>query len=237
LSQGAVDRINKYVDQGKNLLVLAEPETNSALAKITDKLGINFTKQALVQESGENAPDYLVSEFAKNIDPKMIKVTPAKNIIPFLGSSGITANPNSGFKATTLLKTNSNKVWEAPAGITSISEDLKKQPSQSDVPLVVALTRKVNGRDQKIIVSGDADIMSNSELSRGGSGTFQFFTDSFSWLTNYEFPIDTVRPPSTDNKIITTANALFMNRILFITAFPLLIILLGAFILIRRNRR
>lgn len=122
-------------------------------------------------------------------------------------------------------------------GITSVSEELKKQPSVTAIPLVVALTRNIKGKSQKIIVAGDADFMGNAELSRNGSGTFQFMTDIFSWFSNYEFPIDTTRPENTDKKIIINANQVFINKIVFIGLFPLLIILSGAFILIRRNRR
>lgn len=239
LSQGAVDRINKYIDEGKNLMILAEPETNSALAGVTDKLGLSFTKQALVQESEINSPDYLVTEVSKNIDSTIIKLTKNKNNnpIPFLGSSGIKTVKDTGFKVIPLLKTNNEPAWEAQTGITTVPEDLKKQPAVTAVPLAVALTRNVNGKAQKIIVAGDADFMGNAELSRGGSGTFQFVTDIFSWFTNYEFPIDTTRPNHTDNKITINANQVFINKIVFIALFPLLIILSAAFILIRRNRR
>jgi len=239
LSQGAIDRINKYINEGKNLMLLAEPETNSALAAVTDKLGLSFTKQALVQESEINSPDYLVTEISKNLDPTVIKFSKTRNNypIPFLGSSGIKTVKDTGFKVTPLLKTNAQPAWEAQTGITSIPEDLKKQPAVTSVPLAVALTRNVNGKTQKIIVAGDADFMGNAELSRGGSGTFQFVTDIFSWFTNYEFPIDTTRPENTDKKINFTANQVFISKIVFIGLFPLLIILSAAFILIRRNRR
>lgn len=239
LSQGAVDRINKYIDQGKNLALLAEPHSNSALAVVLDKLGLSYTKQALVQESQTNSPDYLVTELSKDIDAKGIKLTPNKKHlpIPFVGSSGIKIVKEAGYKINPLLKTNSQPSWEAPTGITAISEDLKKQPSVRGVPVLVALTRNLNGKSQKIIVAGDADFMGNGELSRAETGTFQFVTDILSWFSNYEFPIDTTRPETTDNKIKVNANQVFISKIVFIGLFPLLLILSGAFILIRRNRR
>lgn len=237
LSQGAIDRISQYIDQGKNVMLLGEPETNTAFTPITTKLGLGFTKQTLVQESETNAPDYLVTEGASKIDSSVIKLSKIVKPIPFLGSSGITTTKNTDFKITPLLTTNNQPTWESASGISSVSEDLKKQPSAKAIPLVVALTRKTNGKTQKIIVAGDADFISNAELSRQGSGTFQFFTDVFTWFSNYEFPIDTTRPESTDNKIIASTNQVFITKITFIALFPLLIIAAGAFILIRRNRR
>ncbi|WP_281309940.1 Gldg family protein [Flavobacterium flavigenum] len=239
LSKGAIDRILKYIDQGKNLILLAEPETHAALTEITDKLGLSFTPKALVQESEANAPDYLVTHFSKDIDPKNFKLSTDKNSrpIPFLGSSGIKIKPDAGFKAIPILKTSSQPAWESQSGITTVSAELKKQPSLTEIPLLVALTRIINGKEQKIIVAGDADFMGNAELNRGESGTFQLFTDIFSWLSNYEFPIDTTRPKSIDNKITLNSNQVFINQIIFIGLFPLLIILSAAFLLIRRNRR
>lgn len=237
LSQGAIDRITKYIDEGKNVMLLAEPDTNSALAAITDKLGVSYTKQTLVQESETNSPDYLVTDLQKNTDLIKFSETKNDNPIPLLGSSGIKITKEAGFKVTPLLKTNNQPAWESQMGITSVSEELKKQPSVTGIPLVVALTRNINGKFQKIIVAGDADFMGNAELSRGGSGTFQFMTDIFSWFSNYEFPIDTSRPENTDKKITINANQVFINKIVFIGLFPLFIILSAAFILIRRNRR
>jgi ABC-2 type transport system permease protein len=237
LSQGAINRINNYIDQGKNVMILAEPETNSALAKITQKLGVSFTKQSIVQQSAENAPDYLVTQMTKAIDTSIIKLNKNDNPIPLLGTSGIKIDSITNFKVTTLLQTNNLPAWEAPLGINTIPEELKKESSLTGVPLVTALTRNIKGKTQKIILSGDADLMGNAELSRGGSGTFQFVTDIFRWFSNYEFPIDTTRPKSVDNIITVSANQIFFSKIIFIGIFPLLIILSGAFILIRRNRR
>lgn len=237
LSQGAIDRINKYIDQGKNLMLLTEPETNTALDAVTEKLGVGFTKQALVQESGDNSPDFLVTEFQKGIDTTLIKLNKTSYPIPVLGSSGVTITKNTGFKVTPLLKTNHQPVWESPLGINAITEDLKRKPSAKSVPLVVALTRKINGKSQKIVVSGDADLMSNSGLSRSQTGTFQFVTDIFTWFSDYKFPIDTTRPKSIDNTITISTNQLYSTKIIIIGLLPLLIMLSGAFLLIRRNRR
>jgi ABC-2 type transport system permease protein len=237
LSQGAIDRISTYIDKGKNAMLLTEPETNSALDAITDKLGLAFTNQALVQESGDNSPDFLVTEFEKNIDSTLIKLNNSSYPIPVLGSSGITVAKNTGFKVTPLLKTNAQPVWESPVGINAITEEIKRKPAAKSVPLLVALTRNINGKSQKIIVSGDADLMSNSELNRSQTGTFQFMTDIFSWFSDYKFPIDTTRPKSIDNSITISANQLYSAKIITIGLFPLLIMLTGAFVLIRRNRR
>nr|WP_315242206.1 Gldg family protein [uncultured Flavobacterium sp.] len=237
LSQGASDRILKYIDQGKNLVVLGEPETNTALGTVTDKLGISFTREALVQQSGDNSPDYLVTQKTKDLQSTLVKITKTDAPIPFIGASGIKTVKDTGFKTTVLLQTNSEPAWESPLGISSISEDLKKKPSLVNAALVTALTRTVKEKKQKIIAAGDADFMGNAELSRGGSGTFSFMTDIFTWLSDGQFPIDTTRAENTDKAIKVSADTVFISKIIFIGIIPLLIMLSAAFLLIRRNRR
>ena len=76
---------------------------------------------------------------------------------------------------------------------------------EQSYPVVLALTKKVGEKEQRIIVTGDADCISNGELSTKrngiGSANFDFITESFKWLSYGEFPIETFRPEPTDNSI------------------------------------
>ena len=67
----------------------------------------------------------------------------------------------------------------------------------------IGLTRTINGRQQRIVVTGDVDFLSNAELGRiyAQDGQFRFHTALFSWFSNGEFPIDTSRPFSRDKSI------------------------------------
>jgi ABC-2 type transport system permease protein len=107
------------------------------------------------------------------------------------------------------------------------------------IPTVLSLSRKVNGKEQRIIVAGDADFMSNAELNRFNLRTanFVFNTALFSWLSNGEFPIDTSRPDAKDKRVNVTADQVDLLKILFIWVLPGILLAFAAILLIRRKRR
>jgi ABC-2 type transport system permease protein len=107
------------------------------------------------------------------------------------------------------------------------------------LPVVVGLTRTINGRQQHIVVAGDADFLSNSELGRVNIKTcnFDFSTAIFSWFSNGEFPIDSYRPPSQDKSLNLTDRGLSFAKIMLLGILPGLLLILGAVLLIRRKRK
>lgn len=107
------------------------------------------------------------------------------------------------------------------------------------IPTVVALTRSINGKEQRIIIAGDADFMSNSELGRANLriANFVFNTALFSWLCNGEFPIDTSRPESKDNRVRVSSDDVDMLRIIYVWVFPGILLAFGTILLLRRKRK
>jgi ABC-2 type transport system permease protein len=102
----------------------------------------------------------------------------------------------------------------------------------------VRLERNRNGKQQRVVVLGDADFLSNKELSRyQRSANFVFGVSLFRWLTGGEFPIDTGRPPARDKKINTAREAIKFHRIIYIWMLPALLLAGAAVLLIRRKRK
>ena len=88
--------------------------------------------------------------------------------------------------------------------------------------------RQLKDKEQRIIISGDADCISNTELtlSREGyrSGNFNLIIESFRWLSGGEFPIDIRRPHCTDNKLSIGGERYWYNENYFhnhYTSYPL----------------
>ncbi|MRG45743.1 ABC transporter permease subunit [Chitinophaga sp. SYP-B3965] len=102
---------------------------------------------------------------------------------------------------------------------------------------VVALTRKVNNKEQRIVVAGDADFISNAGLRRQGMANFVFNTALFSWLSYGEFPIDASRPKPKDTRVSLAQDDVGFFRILYIWVLPGILLAFGAILLIRRKRK
>jgi ABC-2 type transport system permease protein len=117
--------------------------------------------------------------------------------------------------------------------------DPTKGDQQGPLPAVLGLSRTINGRQQKIVVAGDADFLSNAELARFNIKTcnFDFSTAIFSWFANGEFPIDSSRPPAKDTHLDLTDSGLTFLKVLLMGILPGLLLVLGSILLIRRKRK
>jgi ABC-2 type transport system permease protein len=115
------------------------------------------------------------------------------------------------------------------------------EPAAGDVKgpftMVAGLTRKLNGKEQRIVVAGDADFLSNQEISRMENANFVFSTTLFRWMSGGEFPIDTSRPEAKDKKSNTSIDKVKFLRILYLWIFPAIVLAAGAVLLIRRKRK
>ena len=105
------------------------------------------------------------------------------------------------------------------------------------VTTVVALDRKINGKVQRIVVAGDADFLSNKELSRRLTANFVFSTSLFRWMSGGEFPIDASRPDARDKKITTTLEGIKWQRIICLWILPGILLAVAAVLLVRRKRK
>ena len=98
----------------------------------------------------------------------------------------------------------------------------------------------VKDKEQRIIISGDADCISNTELtlSREGyrSGNFNLIIESFRWLSGGEFPIDIRRPHCTDNKLSIGVKDIGTMKTIFIIIIPAILLLIGVGIWFFRRR-
>jgi ABC-2 type transport system permease protein len=120
-----------------------------------------------------------------------------------------------------------------------LSFDAGKGDQPGPLPAVVGLSRNINGRQQRIVVAGDADFLSNAELGRFNLKTcnFDFSTAIFGWFANGEFPIDTSRPPAEDKRLTITDSGLAFLKVMLMGILPGLLLVLGSILLIRRKRK
>ncbi len=126
-----------------------------------------------------------------------------------------------------------------PDAWTKLAFDPRAGDQKGPLTVILGLTRAVNGKQQRIIISGDADFLSNSELSRGNLRTcnFDFSTGMFSWFSYGAFPIVSYRPPSQDNRLTLSDHGLSFLKVLLLGILPGLLLIIGGIILIRRKRK
>jgi len=246
ISPQALARIQQYLDGGGNLLIAGEPGKQAVLNPLLKGLGVQLMDGTIVQRSRDYSPNlvlpYLTSASAglsKRLDNDF--QDSVRMSMPSV--AGLTYDSTTPYTIRPLLMTDGKVSWNKKGAFATDSAEVAYSPAEGDekraIPTALSLTRKVGGREQRIVVMGDADILSNSELGRNNVRTdnFHFNTALFGWFANGEFPIETTRIRSKDNHLILNALGVNILKALFLWILPGLILIGGAIFLIRRKRK
>lgn len=266
LRPATMKRLKQYILKGGNLLISGEPVRQALLNPLLKELNVQLTDGRLIQENKGMTPDMVTpiitpqaTGFTKTLAKEALK-TPA---VYMPGAAALSFVNNGDYKIKPLLITDSSLSWNSVKPIdlsivtqARVSKNAIVQPAadarsavgavyfnktEGDVkgPAVTAisLTRNINGKEQRILVTGDADFMSNSGLNISRSANFYFNTALFSWLSYGKFPIDASRPDAKDKHLNLTSDQVDHIKIAYIWVLPGLLLLFGAVLLIRRKRK
>jgi ABC-type uncharacterized transport system involved in gliding motility auxiliary subunit len=120
-----------------------------------------------------------------------------------------------------------------------LSETLSFTPDQGDVagPLVIglALTRELNGQEQRIAVIGDSQFASNAYIGYGANRLL--LGNLVSWLTADEGLLKLSPRSAPDTQLDMSQNQAVVLAIGLLLVFPGIILLSGLLIWYRRRRR
>jgi len=245
-SPAVLARIQQYIDKGGNLLIMGEPGKQAVLNPLLKQFNVQLMDGSVAQPSADLAPDLVLNEltsipagFTKDVAKSFIDSLP----VAMDGATGLSYTSGGPFQIKPLLTTNKNKSWIKKGKLVADSAAVVFSAADGDqrisVPTALSLTRKINGKEQRIVVTSDADLMSNTELARYNVRTanFVFNTSLFSWLSYGEFPIDTSRPDAKDKRVTVTSAQVSRLNILFVWGLPAIVLALGTILLIRRKRK
>lgn len=264
LSAIAIQKIKVYIAKGGNLLIAGEPGRQQMLNPLLKTLGVQLMNGMLIQQSRDFAPTLVLPHLTKSaIGLSQLLDRPSIDTLPVSmnGVAGLSYHDTSGFHAQPLLVTKAGAVMnttrrnpdldivnskeETSLGLSgrmkakpSVLPDNKNNPKEV-FTTTLGLTRRINGKEQRIIISGDADLLSNSELVRSQPkvANFSFNTSLFSWLDDGEYPVNTSRPDAKDDRVTVTTDQMPFLKVVYIYILPGLILIFGAIFLIRRKRK
>src|SRR5690606_15323105 len=162
-----ITKLENYIAGGGNLLIAGEPDKQPILNAVIQKMGVTLMDGALLQESKDFALDLVQASFTEGSE----HVFPfkKKDIISMPGVVGLSYDTSFGYKVMPVLNTKRESVWNKEGKFNLESDKIffdPKEDERLEIPVVLALTRNINNKEQKIIISGDADFMSNGELGR-----------------------------------------------------------------------
>ncbi|MFY0715340.1 Gldg family protein [Seonamhaeicola sp. NFXS20] len=240
-SNEQLEKIRSYIDNGGNILISGEPERQALLNPVLSYLGVKFLDGVLLQESENYELDLIQSKFTNQEEIPEFKFY-NNAIVVNPKAMGISYRDSIGFNVTPILVTNKFKTWNKKTSFNLKTEKITFDSIQDvrlEVPTAIAMQRKLKDSiQQKIVVLGDADFMTNTQLNRNSprNVNVQFALRLFKWFSDNKYPVSTVRPKSLDTKILLDRNSIFWLKVILLGGVPLLIVLTGATILIRRQQ-
>lgn len=241
-----LQKIQRYIDKGGNLLLAGEPGKQAVLNPILRKLGVQLMDGIVVQGDTDFAPDEvksLVTSVGTDFGRKITQLIRQEKPINTRNVAGLVYTDTGSFKVQELLRTDAEKTWNKTGKVVLDSADIVYNPQAGDlkqaIPTALALTREVNGREQRILVTGDADFLSNVELSNGYSvsGNADFYQGFLGWFTYGQFPIEPTWPDSIDNAMTIKGTSITPLRWIMLGVIPAIGLLMGTVLLIRRKRK
>lgn len=239
----AQQKLQTYVNRGGNLLITGDPERITVLNPLLQLLGLQLKKGILVKPGGSFSPDFIhghVADAAASLDSNLQKLNRYERGVAMQGAAAIDYINKGMFTVVPLLmspKAGWNKAETLDPTVANLTYHPAAGDEQGEFPVAVALTRNVNHKQQRIVVSGDADFMSNGELSRGKRGANEYYMQGlFRWLGHGTFPVDVSRPDPLDMKLDVKREQITVLMYLCKGVIPALIAIMGAILLFKRRR-
>lgn len=241
-SDDNIEKIIRFIESGGNLFIAGEPGKQDLLNPILEILGLSFTEPLLFQENGDFDPGLVLCRPTKQgaaVSSGYNKLVRHKTVIVMPGAVGIEYKTDKGFTPIPLMEATDNAYYPDLKYSENMYFPFPDTVLAEQNITVMALKRNTEKGEQRIIVTGDADCISNAELSMVRKGinasNYSLVTESFKWLTKGEFPVDVRRPAPKDTDILLKHRAIKWIKTGSIIGFPLLLLISG--ILLLRMRR
>ncbi len=235
----ALGAIIRYINHGGNLLWLHDPHNKSGLGLLANKLGIQIQSGLLVNYNHKQQASLAL--ILKQFPPNRLTHKLNGHMALFPQVSAISASATSRFKINTLLKSGHNSWNETDITNKTTKNSLKFDPASADkkgpLSFGLSLTRTLasTSKQQRIIVIGDSDFLSNGFIKRGANHSLAM--NIFAWLGEHDELIDVDRPIKSDYLLHFSSWTVLLLFILLGIILPITLILIGVLYYRRRLRR
>lgn len=260
----ALQKLAVYINSGGNMLINGEPGRQEILNQLLEIIGVKLRPGLLVKPDRDRIPGLIKARFSPSltkVDTRFAQLRNSGTIINIQGASAIDYSAAGNFTVTPLLiseEGGGNMTYDkSPIAGTSPTNDSDKGIGGTEgsnsaevsmkatkidemgvFPIAVSLRRYIGNKQQRIIVSGDADFLSNGELLRANRGENRTYMQSiFGWLCYDAFPISVINQPPKDTHVKVSSQQVVVLMWLSKLAIPLVMITLGAITLYKRRRK
>lgn len=241
---GEVDLIRNYLKQGGHLLWLHDPGAFYNLDKLAQDLRIHFVDGVIVdpttQVLGISDPSFaLVTRYNEHPITRgfaFMTLFPRARGIQFIGQEEWTATP---FLQTI------DRSWAESSKMQGTIEYDADQDIPGPLAIGIALTRDMpitnstskiqDSPQQRVVVLGDGDFLSNAYL--GNQGNQDLGYNIINWLSHDDNFIDIPSRKAPDAELVMSETAWSLLGLFFLLGLPLLLLGGGIFVWVKRRKQ
>jgi ABC-2 type transport system permease protein len=229
----ALQHIRDYIAAGGNLLILKGDNDGKILEKITAPLGVTFMPGTVVQPNEEKSANHINVRLVRSALDDTTYTIPEWNIVMLENATALQLNQGGAFKIAPVLVTDAKDTWNKALTSTLDTGKLQYHPEQGDIhealPVAAALTRNVQGKQQRILIAGDAHMMQKTQSSPILVQTI------FRWMSYGKFPLTKLRKDGHEDSISLSFKQADLLKYFFILFIPGILILNGSIYLLKRR--
>jgi ABC-type uncharacterized transport system involved in gliding motility auxiliary subunit len=231
---GEIRQIEQYLARGGNLLWLADPGPLQGMERVAESLGVEFQRGVVVDPTSQS----LTGTAANFIVVTRYGTHPAVQgfelMTLFPEVAGLSVQPPKDWEQQVILDTAPGAWLETGIATGKIRFD-PGQDMHGPINIAVSLTRKQEGREQRVAVIGDGDFLSNSFLGNGGN--LELGMNLVNWLGSDDAYINMPVRTAPDLSLTLSRNALLGIALGFLVVLPVGLLASGVTIWWRRRKR
>jgi len=229
-----VKEIEQYLAHGGNLLWLTDPGALQGLRPVAESLGVEFQRGVVVDPTSQSitgASANFVVAMRYGSQP-VVRGFDLTTLFP--EAQGISVQPPKGWEQQTIVDT-APGAWVETGPLTGRIEFNAGQDVRGPINLGVALTRKLDEREQRVAVFGDGDFLSNTFIGNGGN--LELGMNLVNWLSSDDAYINVPVRTAPDLSLTLSHNAQLIMLAGFLLILPLGLLGSGIGIWWRRRKR
>ena len=241
-------KLDAYIANGGNLAVTLKPGS-PVMESFIEQFGVKTVPGQLVQPKLDVAANVVMAvptEAAEELADVYRLMRERHRYVGMVKSAGLVFSPDKGFNAIPVLRTvDSLKTWNELQTIDFVNDsatlDAASGERADSFVTAYALSRKVGKKEQRIMILGDADCISNGGMTppirRYGAANFSMIPGMFHWLSYGTVPVDVSRPRSKDTEASLTKESVKVMKYALTWVIPGLLLIGSSILLIRRKRK
>lgn len=233
LLPGEVKQIQDYLTHGGNLVWLADPGPLFGLEPIAEGLGLEFLNGTVVDPASQlitgSKPTFLViSRYGAH------PIVQTLNVLTLFPSAvAIKSNNPKDWHTEVVLDTGPS-AWSETGSLTGPVAFDKGKDTRGPLNIGLALSREQDKHQQRVVVVGNGDFLSNQFIGNGGN--LDLGDNLINWVVSDENYISIPSRPAADLSLNLSRTAQIAIAVGFLVILPLVFVGNGAWLWWHRRR-